>query len=79
MSGPDAQDALPGRIAQIHVARDLGARTDERHVAPDDVPELRQLVELRPAQEPSDRRDPVVPARGHLRARRARRRIVRSL
>ena len=36
--------------------RPLGPRADDRHVAPQHVPELRQLVEVEPAQPAADRR-----------------------
>ena len=35
----------------------LGTRSDERHVAPDDVPQLRQLVEARAPEETAHLRD----------------------
>ena len=40
--------------------RPLGPRADEAHVADQHVPQLRQLVEPRAAQEAADRRDAVV-------------------
>ena len=38
----------------------LGARADEAHVAPHDIPELRELVEAHPAKESADPRHPRV-------------------
>ena len=38
----------------------LGPRADQRHVAADHVPQLRQLVDVGPAQEPADLGHPVV-------------------
>ena len=40
--------------------RPLGTRTDDRHVAAEDVPELRQFVEVEAAQPSAHRRRPRV-------------------
>ena len=46
--------------------RPLGPRADDGHVAAKDVPELRQLVDVRSAQEPAERRHPrIVGCRPH--------------
>ena len=58
--------ALP-RLVLPHFLDHGGPRADEAHVALEDVPELRQLVEARAAQPPADRRDPRVV--GHLERR----------
>src|SRR4051812_23382818 len=42
----------------IDEVRPLRPRTDERHVAFEDVPELRQLVEIEASQHPAERRAP---------------------
>src|ERR687887_168829 len=42
--------ALPGRVL-LHLVAKRGPRADEAHVAADDVPELRQLVEREAAEE----------------------------
>src|SRR3546814_4052403 len=42
------------------------ARADDAHAAGQDVEELRNLVEARPAEEPADPRDPVVGSRCRL-------------
>ena len=61
---PDA-DAMAVRVARdvfaeaLHVLGALGARADEGHVAADDIPQLRQLVERGAAQEAADRGAPV--------------------
>ena len=47
------------RLVQLQLVIDGGSRTDERHVASENVDELRQLVEARPAQPASDARDGV--------------------
>lgn len=49
--------------------RTLGARADKAHVAVEDVPDLRQLVEARRANEGTDFRDVRVVVRRELRAR----------
>src|SRR3954471_21517024 len=49
-----------------HELRPLGPRADHAHVAAEDVPQLRQFVEARPPEEPTDRRDAgVVAVRPH--------------
>src|SRR5690606_15894699 len=40
--------------------RPLGARSDKVHLAPDDVQDLGQFVQMRPAEEAADRRDTTV-------------------
>src|SRR5687767_226055 len=53
-AGDPGQDLQPSALA-VGVALDLigegGARADEAHVASDDVPELRQLVDREPAEQ----------------------------
>ena len=44
----------------LHEVRPLGAGADQRHLASQHVDQLRQLVEVRRAQEPADAGDPVV-------------------
>src|SRR5205823_2701912 len=48
--------ALPRGIA-LDLVRESGARADEAHVSAHDVPELRQLVDRQPPQQPADARD----------------------
>src|SRR5438128_12269707 len=48
---------LLGRV-QLNVVRVFRPWSDEAHVAPNDVPELRQLVEPGPPQRAPDARDP---------------------
>ena len=47
-------------VVLLDLVAERRARPDHRHVAADDVPELRQLVEAQPPQEPSRPRDPRV-------------------
>src|SRR5688572_4858388 len=67
--GPDEHAQFVARnLPDDHVGLDpadenslalgLRARTDEAHLAEEDVPELRQLIESGPAQKPADRRHP---------------------
>ena len=52
-----AQHVLRNAVLELlDEVRALGARADDRHVAPEDVPELRQLVEVRPPEEAAERR-----------------------
>src|SRR5438034_9073410 len=44
-------------VVLVDLVAQRRARTDDRHVAADDVPELRQLVERQPAQDASRARD----------------------
>src|SRR5918911_493140 len=57
----DPRPHLEPTALALRVALDLigerGPRPDEAHLAPDDVPELRHLVDREPAQEAADRRD----------------------
>ena len=65
-----ARPVIPGRhLVPDHVALDqapilfivrhrMGSRTDQAHVAAQDIDELRQLVNGVPAQQTPDRRDP---------------------
>ena len=46
-----------GRVMRSHVPPRQRARTHQRHVATQNVPELRQFVERRLAQQPPERRD----------------------
>src|SRR6478672_10863916 len=53
-----AQHILRNLVLELrHEMRPLRPRADNRHVAAKDVPQLRQFVEIRPSQEPTDRRD----------------------
>ena len=61
--GVEHAPAVP-RLVLLDLVGERRPRSDERHLAAQDVPELRQLVEARLAQEPPDRRDPRVV--GHL-------------
>ena len=63
--------AVPGLVL-LDLVRQRRPRADERHVAAQHVPELRQLVEARLAQNASDRRDArIVGQLEHLLAARA--------
>ena len=66
---PVAGGVAPDLLHERGIERDrMGARSDQRHVAPDDVPQLRQLVQAGAAQPAPDRSDaPVVGARLHER------------
>ena len=60
MPGLDLEPApLPRRVPLDLVAK-RRPRADHAHVAADDVPELRQLVDREPAQDPAGARDPRV-------------------
>ena len=51
-----------------HVASHLGARPDERHLAPDDVDELWELIELGRAQDGADPGHTRIPTAAHRRS-----------
>src|SRR5215210_6822762 len=59
-AGDPRLDAVPFRVAvdasleALDVVHPLGTRADERHLADEDVPELRQLVEREAPEEASD-------------------------
>src|SRR3974377_1925544 len=63
------RDARPDGVAQTverylsdhrrYIPHHLGARADEVHVASQDIPELRQLVQSRPPKPPADPRYPL--------------------
>src|SRR5215210_5767815 len=61
-AGDPRLDAVPFRVAvdasleALDVVHPLGTRADERHLADEDVPELRQLVEREAPEEASDAR-----------------------
>ena len=57
MPGSDLEADVVARLVPRDFARQRRPRADERHLAAQHVPELRQLVEAAPAQEASDRRD----------------------
>ena len=50
MPGRDGEALEVVRLEQLRLVRDAGSRADERHVAAQDVQQLRQLVEARLAQ-----------------------------
>src|SRR5947209_17947633 len=56
----DAQLPLVPEAVAIELVRERGTRTDERHVAFQHAPKLRELVETVFAEEASHRRDPRV-------------------
>ena len=56
---------LPGELA--HVLRLLGSGADDREIAPQDVEDLGQLVEMGAAQDVAERRDPGVVLGGRSR------------
>ena len=68
--GLDREALEPVRRVVLDLVGDRRARADERHVAAQHVPQLRQLVEARLAQEAPDARDARVV--GHLEEVRAR-------
>ena len=47
-------------VVLLHLVPQCRTRADDAHVAPQDVPELRELVDRGPAQDPTDPRDPAV-------------------
>src|SRR4051812_1840728 len=53
--------AIDGLLEELDVVQALRPRSDQRHVAAQHVPELRQLVHRRAAQELADRRPAVRP------------------
>ena len=59
---PAPFDALVRRVL-LDLAGERGPRADKRHVASDDIPELRQLVEGKPAQHAPPPGGPVPPPR----------------
>jgi hypothetical protein len=65
-AGAHLEDAGVRLRETLHVARHLGARPDEAHVADEDVPELGQLVELEAAEHAADAGDARVAAGRHL-------------
>src|SRR5580765_1042797 len=56
-TGPHLETPPLARRVALHLIGERGAGTDEAHVTPHDVPELRQLVERQPPQHPSRTRD----------------------
>ena len=65
-TGPHMQhDAAQGRLEAIHESWDLGAWTDQTHVAANNVPQLRQLIELGAAQETACGGNAAVVRRSH--------------
>jgi hypothetical protein len=74
LAGPDCEQLpLLGCVAR-DIAGVLRPRTDEAHLTFDDIEQLRQLVDLRPSQEPSHACDARVVAGGHGRTGRRRHR-----
>ena len=68
MPGPDGEQPPLLRRVALDVVGMLRPRADQAHLALDHVEQLRQLVELGPAQEAADARDPRIVAGGHRRA-----------
>jgi len=56
-AGDDVEALAVLERVLLHLLRHGRARTDEAHVADEDVPQLRQLVDAGAADEPADRRD----------------------
>src|SRR5262249_5179772 len=56
-AGLDLQPAALARRVALDLVGERGPRPDHAHVAADDVPELRQLVDRQPAQEHTRPRD----------------------
>ena len=48
------------RLEVLRLVRDARTRADERHVATENIEQLRQLVETRPAEPAAERGDDVV-------------------
>src|SRR6187431_2142416 len=65
------EDSRMQRIRLVDVSRVLWPRTDQRHVAADDVPELRELVKLRSSQCAAETRHPSIARRRDAGARAA--------
>src|SRR5690349_17620777 len=59
-AGTDAQLALVPETVAVELVRERGTRSDERHVAFQHAPKLRELIEAVLAEEASHRRDPRV-------------------
>ena len=60
MPGLDLEPAALPLVVALDLVAERRARADDRHVAADDVPELRQLVDREPPQDRADARDPRV-------------------
>jgi hypothetical protein len=67
-AGQRAEHRRMEGIGQVDVARVLRSRTDQRHIATHDVPQLRQLVELGAPKESPEAGDPAVSCGGDARA-----------
>ena len=61
------QHTLPEFIFETDKGRNFGAGAYQRHFSLDDIPQLRQLVDLCKTQEPPNRCDAVIRAGGDLR------------
>lgn len=61
--GPQTEQRLEVSAKQIDILRHLGTRADQRHVAADDVEQLRKLVHLGSTQETTRSRDPFISQR----------------
>src|SRR5581483_2205671 len=61
-AGLDVEPAPLPLVVLLDLVPERRARSDQRHVAADDVPELRQLVDREAPEETPDRRDPRVAA-----------------
>ena len=71
-AGEPGSHELPATLpafAGVSLVAGEGARTDERHVAFQDVPKLRKLVDGSAPQEPADRSDPIIGGHTPLRLR----------
>src|SRR5690606_30235713 len=56
----DAQAALRPLLIAVDLAQQRGPRADQRHIAPQHIPQLRQLIQAETAQERAERRHPWV-------------------
>src|SRR6266550_997852 len=55
--GPDVEPVALALVVLVDLVAERRPRPDDRHVAAHDVPELRQLVQRQPAQDPARARD----------------------
>src|SRR5437868_10349789 len=60
--GPDVEPVALPLVVLVDLVAKCRPRPDDRHVAANDVPELRQLVQRQPPQDPAGARDAGVAA-----------------
>src|SRR5437763_5681334 len=60
--GPDIEPVALPLVVLVDLVTERRPWSDDRHLAADDVPELRQLVQRQPPQDPARARDPRIAA-----------------